>query len=144
MNATLSVLELGFAARLNNDAGYSALSLLRHGWPKTLLEKPIRTALPLTTWFTPNRVQLGNDAPPHLLIQTDQWVWPDDATGGLTQLNAIDAVMLGLLGDEESAATFSYTDEEDAVHWMSCVCLEGSDPPDVLPRRRRLWQVAPA
>jgi hypothetical protein len=146
-SASLAELELGFVDRLEGAAAFTALiQKFAHGWPKALLEKPVQQAFPRVTWFTPGRVSLSNSAPSLLEIQTDIWVWRSESDGGLATLNAIDQAMLDLLGNEDSAVTFPFTltvDDVDITYYLSCACIDASDPPEgLLLRRRRLWQVA--
>lgn len=148
MNPSLGDLDAAWYARLNDDAAFAAaLGLdsegdlrLYRGWPKELLAKPVNQELPRVTFIVTDRRRLTSFEPPQILIQSDVWAWPDDAAGALATINAIDDRMLELLGDE-TAVTWYDAARDIAV---SSVMLEGGDPNDVLPRRRRLWQVAPA
>jgi hypothetical protein len=140
VDAALSQLEVAFTRRLTGDGQFVSLTELVYGWPKTLLAKPTAAGLPITTWFTPDRVRLSSE-PGHLEIQTDDWVWPSGASGGRSRLDAIDNCKLRLLGSDSAVTWY---DAVLGIH-VSSVCLDAGDPPEEkLLRRRRLWQVAAA
>lgn len=129
-----------FATLVGEDAG-GAVRLYR-GWPKELLEDPRNDDLPRVTWFVAERRRPLGSEPAMVLIQSDLWVWPDDADGGDDLLDAIDDAMLDRLtgADGNPAPWF------DTVSglWVSSKCLEGSDPESALLRRSRRWEVCPA
>jgi hypothetical protein len=151
VNASLGNLTLAWVDRLAGDATFASLVgtdsdgtvRLVHEWPDELLVKPSRDDLPRVTWLTTAIVRRSAD-PEHVIIASDIWDIPADAADparGLATVNAIDDQMLALLYPDEDAAT--WFDTARGIY-VSSVCIDGSDPPSRLIRRRRLWQVAPA
>ena len=149
MPLTLSLRELvrAFGRRLRGDATLAALVgtdaagsvRIVHGWPKTLLEDPYEDAFPRLTYFrvaTNRRTR----APEHVLLQLDEWAWPDDATGG-DVIDDIDNRVLELVAPDEGVGT--WFDTTDGIY-LSCSAEDCADPPGTLVRRMRRLLVAPA
>ena len=150
--STEAKLERAFVNRLRGDDEFVSLVgsespggvKLFRGQPTALLSNPTKSRLPIVSWITVSRNPVSNQ-PATLRIQTDVWEWrPEDSDSpvrGMTRLNLIDERMLELLWDptHESAVTWYDTDEEI---YISSTVIDGSDPPGVLIRRRRDWEIA--
>lgn len=143
----VSDLYRSWIARLRNDAwpggfvelvGSDSVGVrLRHRRIVSLIEKPADDTR-IVTWQVITQRQLSHE-PPRLELQSDIWVAPASGAGGLSVLEAIDARMLALLG-EESAIT--WLDTTRGIY-VSCVTLDYHDPPEEYwLRRRRDWELA--
>jgi len=150
MPLTLSLRELvrAWDARLRGDAAFATLVgtdaagtvRLGQGFPKTPIPTPAAPDFRRVTYFRPATNRRTRD-PEHVILQSDIWAWPDDATGGQQYIDDIDERMLELLAPEEGAATWF---DAAAGIWVSCGALESSDPQGEWIRRMRRWRVAPA
>lgn len=142
LGLSLSGLDDAWARRLRADAAFAAAVgtdssgavRLYRGWPRELLLKPINANLPRVTFYVEDRAPAGTASPPTVVVASDVWAWHD-----LDGLDAVDEAMMQAMSGEHGCVIW-YDSTLDIV--VSSSFLDGSDPPDTLPRRRRRWMLA--
>lgn len=145
VSVSLAELEQGLFARLNTDATLLSLSVdVRRERMTKVVDNPLAPEMPVLTFWPVARVQLSGE-PPHLIVQTDIWVWDTDDVDGSATLTSIDNALLASLENDGSARTWAYTRGAVTDHISTVQHEPAKDIPEKnMLRRRRLWQVAQA
>lgn len=144
LDLSLTQLEVAWADHLRTDSdfltaiglGAAGAARLVRGWPTAMLTKPAKNSLPLVSWYPELEETVGDDRPETITIVTDLWDWHD-----MEKFAAVDEAMVQRMSGEHGCVSWY---DAPRTFGISSSLIDRSDPPDVVPRRRRRWLVAPA